>query len=222
MEAEPITMLVTSCDRLDLLERTLSSFFALNTYPLDEIILHEDSGKNNLDKVVSILRRVCPKELPMKVLISEKRGLSGALDELFYMAKTEYVFTCEDDWLFEGNPDFMLESLKLLKALPSVHQVWVRNKTDHGHPLLDIRIRDGVKYRPVKPGYGGNWCGFSWNPGLRRKSDWRKMFPYGFQEYGDEILCNAAAMAKGYSAVSLVNTACRHIGYGRHTNGFVL
>lgn len=219
---EKITMLVTSCDRLDLLDKTLRSFFALNTYPIEKLILHEDRARTCGDRVVNLMKRICPQNLPTTIVLSHGRGLSASLDLLFNMAETDLVFTCENDWHFQGNPNFMEDSVKLLKALPSVHQVWIRNKNDHGHPLGKIHSQDGVLFRHVQKGYKDNWGGFSWNPGLRRKKDWAKMFPKGYAEYGDEILCNHVANIHNYTAVSLVNTACRHIGYGRHTNGFVL
>jgi hypothetical protein len=37
-----VTLVLTSCGRQDLLERTLDSFFVYNTYPIREFIVIED------------------------------------------------------------------------------------------------------------------------------------------------------------------------------------
>ena len=43
-----ITLVVTSCNRFDLLVQTLNSFFSKNTYNLDKIIIIEDSGRKKI------------------------------------------------------------------------------------------------------------------------------------------------------------------------------
>jgi hypothetical protein len=40
--ASDVTLVLTSCGRQDLLERTLDSFFVYNTYPIREFIVIED------------------------------------------------------------------------------------------------------------------------------------------------------------------------------------
>ena len=78
----------------------------------------------------------------------------------------------------------------------------------------------------VKADHGGGWCGFSGNPGLRRKSDYMKMFPNGLAEFIvpnkpivlTEHNCNLNAGKQGYRAAILMNDACHHIGYGKSTH----
>ena len=38
-----VSLVITSCGRFDLLERTLDSFFEYNTYPIKKVIITEDS-----------------------------------------------------------------------------------------------------------------------------------------------------------------------------------
>lgn len=140
--------------------------------------------------------------------------------------KTEYVFTCEDDWLFEGNPNFIRNSHIILKNAPTIHHVWVRSRLDHRHPLsqlMQVLNTEGctVGFVDVLKNYGPEkWGGFSLNPGLRRTADYHRFFPNGMAAIGDEAACSAYVEAIGYQAVSLVNSACRHIGNGRHTENF--
>ncbi len=42
---EEISFVLTSCDRSDLLEITLNSFFKYNTYPIKKYFVIDDGGK---------------------------------------------------------------------------------------------------------------------------------------------------------------------------------
>jgi len=208
-----ITVIVTSSNRFDLLERTLDSFLALNTYPIEKYILNEDSG--NVECVKKIIDKYG--HLFHVLFHPQREGLSAALDNLIKHVETPYVFNIEDDWEFFGNPNFLQESIYILEdRLFNIHQVWVRDKKDHKHPLNEFHPCFDI----VTKGYQGHWGGFSFNPSLRRLSDIKIIFPNGFKEFGDEALCSKHAETFNYKAVSLTNPAIRHIGYGRHTENF--
>ena len=141
---------------------------------------------------------------------------------LLSKVKTEYVFTCEDDWIFYRNPGFMEKSLKILENNSDIHQVWIRDLEDHNHSHGDIIEVSGIKVRPVIPGYRKVWNGFSLNPGLRRMSDLKKFFPNGLSKCGDG---DEATLAKhtakfNYRAVSLVETSIKHAGWNRRSINF--
>ena len=212
-----ITVIVTSCGRFDLLEQTLDSFHHLNIYPIHSHIIKEDSGKiAHFEKIYAKYRH------RFSILFDKgnRSGLSKSLDHLLSEVTTDYVFTCEDDWFFAGNPNFIQDSLTILEHNPDIHQVWIRNPKDHGHPLGKPYLLNGIEVQDVLPGYQTHWNGFSLNPGLRRMSDLKLFFPNGLREYGDEIICAQRTAQFDYRAVSLVNHACKHIGYGRHTANF--
>lgn len=214
---EPITVIVTSCGRLDLLEKTLDSCNRLSTYPnesLDKFIIHEDSGDN---KTVGQIELRFHSAI---VMDGNRLGLSKSLDRLTRCVSTEYYFHTENDWLYDGNPNFIQDSLAILKNNPDINQVWIRDDKDHSHPLGKPYELNSVMVRDVLKGYQGHWGGFSFNPCVRRLSDYKKYFPNGYAEFGDEALCSKHVERIGYKAVSLVNSACKHIGYGRHTDNF--
>lgn len=207
-----MTVIVTSSDRFDLLQRTLDSFLALNTYPIEKYVINEDSG--NPACVENIIRRYGDS---FHILYHPQReGLSRALDNLLLHVDTEYVFNIEDDWEFYGNPRFLFESVEILETCESINQVWIRDPKDHRHPLSRAE-----NWYEVEKDYRGHWGGFSFNPSLRRTAEVRAMFPNGFREFGEESACSRHAEACGYRAVSLLNPAIRHIGWGRHTENFM-
>lgn len=209
-----VTFVITSCGRFDLLEQTLDSFLELNDFPIYEYIIHEDSGDPEMyDKIMEKYGHIA------EIIASKhKKGLSKSIDTLYNCVETPYIFHCEDDWSFSGNRHFISESLAVLSGRPDIHQVWIRHEHDHKlplgqpYPINGVLVRDVIEWK--------EWIGFSWNPGLRRVSDYKRMFPNGYSEFGDELLCNIHAKQYNYKAVSLVNTVAKHIGYGRHTKDF--
>ena len=54
-----VTVVLTSCGRLDLLTRTIESFNKFNTYPITKFLLIDDSGdkkfKEEANKILSSL-----------------------------------------------------------------------------------------------------------------------------------------------------------------------
>ena len=86
-----VSLVVTSCGRFDLLERTLDSFFKYNTYPIKEVIITEDSTEGKkLEKLVSKY-----KNQNFKLIVNETRiGQIKSIDKAYKEVDTEYVFHC--------------------------------------------------------------------------------------------------------------------------------
>jgi GT2 family glycosyltransferase len=215
-----ISFTITSCNRIDLLERTLFSFNNLNTYNIDEFLISDDSGSKEIGE---ILDKKYGEDC--KIVHNETQlGLSQSLDNLFKQAKNEFIFHCEDDWFFESNPNLIQESLDILKEFPNVHQVYVRHQNNNPHPSDDeiLTTKSGAQFKLVKQNFTVSstqtWNGFSWNPGLRRKSDYDRMFPNGFSEFGDEYICADHTKKFNYQSAILLNTSCYHIGNNRTQN----
>lgn len=210
-----ITVCVTSCNRWNLLQATLDSFLSLNNYPIARYILHEDSDNSDL------LTKIKEKYPMFEVFGSGYNvGLLKSIDNLYSLVDTEYIFHLEDDWIFENNPNFIEQSLKVLEN-KSIHQVWIRN----GIPDNWLEKEDLGGYRMVKDCHFGDWCGFSFNPSLKRLSDYKDMFPNGYNYYNthgtnsalNEHECNQIAAANGYRAAILNDRVCRHLGEGKST-----
>jgi hypothetical protein len=210
---QPITIIVTSCDRFDLLERTLDSFFALNTYPYVAFHIHNDS----LNAVpLWVKQKYSDKGITWHESI--KRGLSKSWDYLIDLVETEYFFNIEDDWEFSGNSNFINESIEVLGL--GYEQVWIRDEKDHKQKLsiLTNTTENKTKYKRVQK--APDWCGFTFNPSVRKLSDWFRLFPYGVA--GMDEIDISRMVYNNYQAASLVNSACKHIGWHRHTKHFII
>lgn len=224
---DEVTVVVTSCGRQDLLETTLDSFLQYNTFPIKEFIVVEDGdGARN--------RALTEKYggYPFKWLATGQRvGQIAAIDLAYREVRTELIFHCEDDWEFFA-PGFIEKSLAILAQNHSILQVWIRGLNDtNGSPLLNYDLTAaGIPYRLVCHDYdfgkNGIWHGFSWNPGLRRRRDYRLLCSFGSldpettrETWQVESDASAFYRQRGFFAAILAdnggNGYARHIGWGR-------
>lgn len=211
-----VTLVITSCGRLDLLEKTLDSFSECNTYPVREVIIIEDSCNTHVYQAIS--ERY--KDIYTLVLNKEKLGQIRSIDRAYSFVSTPHIFHCEDDWLFtrEG---FIEESLAILESDKMVVQVWLRDvqETLHASSKEKYFYKNesffwkilSVKSAPDSEKF---WGGFSFNPGLRRKEDYLKIAP--FSSVGHELEISMRYAELGYYAACLEVPAVEHIGDGYH------
>jgi|688.fasta_scaffold40710_3 hypothetical protein len=216
----PITFTITSCNRIDLLDKTLNSFMSINNYEINEFIMSDDSG----NKEISNYLKTKYGDKFKIISNNPKVGLSKSLDNLFNSAKNEFIFHCEDDWMFDSNPNLISDSLSILTENPGIHQVSVRHSHSNPHKPVGEKqyTTTSVEYwiltQEFKSTPNQIWNGYSWNPGLRRKSDYLKMFPNGVSEFGDEYECANHTKKFNYKSAILNNTSCYHLGNERTKN----
>ena len=219
-----ITLAITSCGRMDLLEKTLISFFKFNAYPVFKTIIIDDSGGNFDAKRIS-------KCIPGKYefIINKKNiGQIKSIDKLYKKIKTPYIFHCEDDWEFNRS-GFIEESLHILKHNKKIITVWLRAHNDtNNHPLTEfINLKHRKKYKLLQKNFRGIWHGFTFNPGLRRLSDYLLLSPFQnqkivFPQKDKSIISEVDLSIKyeklGFRAAisSLEEGYIRHIGHGHH------
>lgn len=205
-----VSVVLTACNRPDLLERTLETFMKFNTYPIDSWIISEDGGDPSVNKTLM-------DKYPHFTWIHGKRGQIKSIDEAYSLVKTPYILHWEEDWeTYEGG--FIEESLKILESTPTVSAVMIRKYGDGAYipsntpPFLNCI--DG-------------WGYYSFNPGLRRTSDIREWFPNGFSEFAKfdseiahsaEIIINNFVKSKGYRLALTPKWEgfISHIGWDRH------
>jgi len=209
-----ITVCLTSCNRFDLLERTLDSFLALNIYPIEKYIINEDSGSKE------VIKRIIDKygDLVHIIRSPKNEGLLKSIDNMYSLVDTPYIFGLEDDWEFSGNANFMQESLDILENNKNIHQVWIRRNISNDW----IEPQSFGTYKMIKSPHLGGWSGFTFNPSLKRTEDYKIFFPNGMNKFNhignpgiSELNCNNHVFPLGYRAAILTNSACDHIGEGK-------
>lgn len=217
-ENSDVTLVITSCGRFDLLKLTLESFNLHNTYPIKEVILIEDAGKKEVEKVIPTgwLANT-------KIIINKKKlGQIKSIDLAYSNIVTDYIFHCEDDWLFYRS-GFIEDSRLILQSEPSILQVRLRDYDNDikknypfHYPAEKIMLKNIQYYK-----LGSNdddWRGFSFNPSLKRKSDYDKIKPYFCNKdaISTESFLSNIYFEKGMFVVFLEKSAIKHIGWDRH------
>jgi hypothetical protein len=209
-----ITLVVTSCGRFELLSGTLKSFDVFNTAPIREIFITEDCGKEEV-------RNCLPehwREHTTFFINHPQLGQLSSIDLAYEHVQTPWIFHCEDDWAFY-RPGFVEESLILLEAQPQALQVWLRSAAHDlavHSPYISLGERQVVAGIPCYRMVSGkaDWQGFSFNPGLRRLSDYQKHAPY-CRFKGEKDISRIYAGEGRYSLI-LENDAVLHTGWGEH------
>lgn len=210
-----VTVVVTSCGRISLLKRTIESFNMFNTYPITEFIIVDDSGNQEVHEELRALFTDC-----MLILYPKNRGLIQCIDDAYSWIKTPYIFHMEDDWEFIHS-GFIEKSIVILDNVAEIMQVWIRGYNNpNGHPIdTEVFNVNGVEYRLVcaVPHHDPAWHGFTFNPGLRRLSDYLLLAP--FVNVGDhpgigQRECNIgeAFYQLGFRAAAIGEECCVHIG----------
>jgi hypothetical protein len=202
-----VTLVLTSCGRLDLLEQTVNS---ISKEVLDNIstkIIVDDSTD---PEVYKNIKKASYLKGWKKILNREKLGQAASIDCAYTQVKTDYVFHCEDDWHFDDF-DFVGPSLHILEKYDNLVQVTFRK--DSPHPTHDeIYEKEECSFKVLIPGYNG-WPGFTYNPNIFRFSAYKKLGScVGMSEkdvgifYKDNQLYTAALETRIVS----------HLGDGRH------
>jgi glycosyltransferase involved in cell wall biosynthesis len=187
-----VTVVITSRKRYHLLEITLKSFFKFNTYKgIRDIIVVEDGEEIPLD----FQRKFSNVKF---IHTGENVGQTRAVDYAYSFVKTELIFHCEDDWQFYAG-GFIEESKEILKRESKCLLVWLRAHNDtNQHPH-----KDGIMALDCR----GVWHGFTFNPALRRTSDYKfvapfnNFAPFNFKvKYESEMLIGKKYRQFGYYA----------------------
>ena len=220
-----VSVVLTSCNRADLLEKTLDSFFEMNTYPLHRFIIIDDGlnfGCNDFVKEKY--------DFPIELIYNEEKLYQiKSIDTAYSLIDTPYIFHMEEDWQFLRT-GFIEISKQVLESDDNIIQLLLRGIDDDTlkHPYYpDVYEIDGVEMVLVK--YNGLWNGFSFNPGLKRVSDWKALLngydgckritPNGINA-GVTLECDISVEYKnrGLIAMRTVESYVTHIGWDRHVH----
>ena len=206
----PYTVVVTSCERFDLLRATLDSLLANLDVRPEKIVVVEDSADEGIRAALQGL------DAPLEIIVNGARvGQMPSIDRAYATVTTPYVFHCEDDWAFSRS-GFVAESYRVLEARPDVSMVGLRPRAEL-NPLVRETPKEtvgGVEVFVLDPSLHPEYFSYSFNPGLRRMSDYARVGP--FAPLGHEPDVSYAFKKAGFRIANLETPAVRHIGDGRH------
>jgi len=217
-EKSDVTIVITSCGRFDLLKRTLESLDKYVDYPIMKVIITEDSGSDDVHLTIPNNWKENTEIIVNKV----KLGQLASIDAAYKMVQTPYVFHCEDDWEFYRY-QFITDSLEVLNNYKEVDLVRLRSfyyDIAPHYPFHFLGCREVINKVAFYEldSKDALWKGFSFNPGLRRITDYEKVAPYARFESSSkgESSISVELSNLNMRTVLLENDACSHIGYGDH------
>lgn len=206
------TIVLTSCGRFDLLTETLKSLFNSLDIPPTRTIVIEDTGNAEVERAVTDLK------YPVEVVLNNPQlGQMKAIDKAYALVTTPYIFHCEDDWRFLRS-DFLKESMTILQACADASMVCLRprhelNPLIRNEPKIDVQ---GVQCFAQDPTKHPEYFGHSFNPGLRRLEDFKRLGPYAPRGREEDI--SYYFKKAGFKIYTLEVPAVEHIGNERHVD----
>lgn len=203
-----ITLVITSFNRPDLLDKTINSAIWYSDDLFDEIIIIEDSADKTMRDY--LLEHYSHFHL---IIHDKTMGAYESIDEAYSHVKTPFVFHCEDDWEFYKS-GFIERSIDVLEGNPMIMQVNLSN--GNNQPII---------YNSDYSVFGsdGVWNGFTCNPSIRSMAAYEKTKPWtqwidktkdlAIQEY----MVGRKYFELGYKAAYLNESFCKHTGIKRCT-----
>lgn len=210
-----VSAVVTSCRRFDLLEKTLKSFLEQNDYPLDELIVIEDSDDRGIYSIEPLLQGT-----RHRIIFNGKNiGQIASIDKAYADIASDYIFHMEDDWLFTRK-GFLAKAIEVLEREPQAVMVTVRDDADMPRYVRSLRTCEGAhaRYKLAFPELHFLWHTFTFNPGLRRTADYRAIRG-GYAALGDEASISRHYKAGNRDMAWLIGGGVRHTGDERSTYG---
>ncbi|WP_111978240.1 glycosyltransferase family A protein [Algibacillus agarilyticus] len=215
MTTRSVSLVITSCNRFDLLEDTIRSFIEYNTYPISQYIIIEDS--HNVDKLKKVLNKFPNIEFT-HLFNDPQLGQMKSIDRAYSAVTSEYIFHCEDDWEFY-QPGFIERSFSVLDTDEKIITVWLREQNDTNEHAIEAEkftTSDGsLTYQIMQRNHkrrekSAPWHGFTFNPGLRRLADYKILAP--ISQYTGELTVSEAYFKLDFKAAILEHGSVKHIG----------
>jgi hypothetical protein len=209
MNRRPLTLCLTIGGRPDHLRRTLASLRP--SFPFAAVIAINDFRDEATN---AVFRAACPDALLINP--DDHLGHHRALDRLYRLVRTPYVFHCEDDWLFEQSMQWE-PALNLLERHPQISQVCLRKTEDFNmsrqeRSSMHIVHAQELTYARLDLAHP-HWHGFTFNPHIASINLWRQLG--GFSRFSTEWHLSRAIRAQGRFVAYQHPGACVHIGDDR-------
>jgi len=218
-----VKVFITSCNRFDLLQRTVKSLVDKQQYKISEIVIHEDGVGGNVP-------RMYHGSIPLTVKYTNGIGQHASIEKFLNENNDKYFLGCEDDWEFNNHYDWISDSLRVMQHDESIIKVLCR--ADSIHPCVHDKFvsciddeytycgKPSIATKQIK--YGElkkwrttcDWYGFSWNCGVTRADLLKQFMPFG--KYEQDVVFDV--FKAGYKTVELEKKVYKHIGENRSTH----
>lgn len=206
---EKVTAIFFSCRRLHLLKRTVDAFIEHNGYPMEDVIIINDSA----DPIIHNELKIMYPDFSL-ILNNTNVGLFKSIDIAYSQAYTPWIFHCEDDWMVTKG-GFIEKSLAIMTKRSNIEEVWLKDYNKHPLDSETYNV-DGVPYRLASEninmdvdGYDEGWHGFTTACALKRLDDYKRVAPYESIHYSGSWNKPPTAWHKEYA----IGLAYHRLGY---------
>lgn len=210
------TTFVLSCNRLDVLDKTLTSFFKTRDYVTKMVIVDDSAVDGVFEKLVDKYGHICD-----VICFPRNRTQWWAMDFMVSYCDTEYIFYLEDDWEFLKN-GYLSDSKAILQKHRNIGTVDISWRTfewqgidcyDKAPVQIHADDRDITFYnkKPWKiTDYHLRWYGWIGSPNLKRRDD---LILLGrVEKWHNEWNIDRKFLALGFKAVFLGGQYVEHLG----------
>ena len=203
------TTFVLSCNRLDVLAKTLSSFFETQDYVTKMVILDDSAEPGVYEHLVEEYGDICD-----VICFPRNRSQWFAMDFMVSYCDSEYIFYLEDDWELL-KPGYLNQSKQILQKYRDVGVVDTSWRTfefqgiDSYHKGLVDDMFYWKKPWKITDGHVA-WHAWVGSPNLRRRDD---LIMLGrVEKWHNEWNIDRKFTALGFKGVYLNGEYSRHLG----------
>ena len=204
-----ITTFVLSCNRLDVLDKTLQSFYQTKEYTTKMVIVDDSAIPGVFETLVERYGQDCD-----VICFPRNRSQWWAMDWMVSYCDTEYIFYLEDDWEFVQT-GYLQKSKEILQKYRNVGTVDISWRTFdwQGLNCYDKTLIDDSFYWKQAwtiTDYHLAWYGWIGSPNLKRRDD---LILLGrVEKWHNEWNIDRKFRALGFRAVFLNGEYVRHLG----------
>ena len=206
VDTSNITLCLTIGKRPELLRQTLNSLFQYVQFA--HVIAINDFRDEETN---AVFRELCPSGI--LISLPEQVGHHKAVDTMYAQVNTDYVFHCEDDWLFD-RPVPVQQSIQLLQHDSNISLVCFRKVSDIHHTDEQkklIQVQQTADMPIIRIDHlHEQWHGYSFNPHLAPLVLWQEIG--GFSQFKKERHISRFLRAKSKYMVHPEQAPCHHIG----------
>ena len=204
-----ITTFVLSCNRLDVLEKTLQSFLTTKEYITKMVIVDDSAEEGIFETLVERYGNVAD-----VICFPKNRSQWWAMDFMVSWCDTEYIFYLEDDWEFIQS-GYLEKSKKILQQYRDIGTVDLSLRTfewqgidSYDKTLIDDEFYYKKLWRISD--YHLQWYGWIGSPNLKRRDD---LILLGrVEKWHNEWNIDRKFLGLGFKAVFLKDKYVEHLG----------
>ena len=203
------TTYVLSCNRLDVLSKTLNSFLVTRDYATKMVIVDDSGTAGVFETLVNRYGAWCD-----VICFPDNRSQWWAMDFMVSYCSTEYIFYLEDDWEFIKS-GYLNQSKAILQKYRNVGTVDISWRTFdwQGLDCYEKTLIDDCFYWKKSwtiSDYHLAWYGWIGSPNLKRRDD---LILLGrVEKWHNEWNIDRKFRALGFRAVFLNDKYVEHLG----------